>query len=391
MIFEQLSKKLNELDNICVQISTAHVQLPEYSQGYLAGKLRTFRYDIARRIVLWSQMHEVAVQSQSLVINPVPAKNPMMQASQQRFVPPNLDPEWASYLGLDELTQSLNSLQPDVEAQRAAARQTLLRFYSSALGTQQRQYLDPYFSDAFVAYLREKATGPVVIQDMLKLVEYHEDNPTGYSDAKMNDLYQSLIWSTDDSSQQLATHLESHYRNANFRVSISDDFLNRLIPQQPAMNLPIQENVLGARVRGNGRISNRLRIRFLPDNRQVNLRLEANGEVRSLTQAQRNGFTVDNQGQTRFQAFKNLAISRSGVQAGAAQAYSQTNSRVLRMRSELDPIPVVGWMARRIARDKIAASAPVVEQLADQKIQHSARQEIETLSLIHISEPTRPY
>ena len=60
VIFEQLSKKLNELDNICVQISTAHVQLPEYSQGYLAGKLRTFRYDIARRIVLWLSLIHIS-------------------------------------------------------------------------------------------------------------------------------------------------------------------------------------------------------------------------------------------------------------------------------------------------------------------------------------------
>ena len=378
VIFEQLSVKLNELDNLCVQISTSPVQSPEYAQGYLAGKIRTFHYDIARRIVLWSQMHRVAVQNQSIVINPVPEKNPLAQASRYRFVPPNLDPEWSTYLAMDELTESLNSLQPDTETQRAAARQTLLRFFSSALGTQQRQYLDPYFSNEFVGFLREKATGPVDIQDTLKLIEYHEKSPTGYSVAKMNDLYQSLLWSTDANSQQLATLLESHYRNANFRVSISDKFLNRLIPQQPEVNLPIQENVMGAQIRGNGRISNRLRIRLFPDNSKVNLRLEANGEVRSLTQAQKSGFTVDNQGHTRFKAFKNLAFSRSGLQADAAQAYSQTNSRVLRLRSELDAIPVVGWVARRIARDKIAASTPATEQLTNQKVQNSARQEIET-------------
>ena len=378
VIFEQLSGKLQELDDLCIQISTAPVQQPDYAQGYLAGQLRTFRYDIARRIVLWSQMHQIAVQNRSQIVNQVPERNPMVQTSEFQFVPPNLIPEWTAYLELDQLTQSLNSLQPDIETQRIAARQTLTRFFSSALKAQHRQFLDPYFSDQLIGYLREKAAAPVELGDMLKLIEYHEKTPSGYSAAKINELYQSLLWSTNESSQQLAALLDSHYRNANFRVSISDDFLNRMIPQQPETMLPIHETVMGARVRGNGRINNRLRIRLLPDNRRVNLRLEADGVVRSLTRAERSGFTVDNQGQTHYQAVKNLAIGRNGVQSDAARAYSQTKSKVLRMRSDYDPIPLVGWMARRIARDKIATSTPAVEYLADQKIQHSAKQEIET-------------
>ena len=378
VIFEQLSGKLQELDDLCIQISTAPVQQPDYAQGYLAGQLRTFRYDIARRIVLWSQMHQIAVQNRSQIVNQVPERNPMVQTSEFQFVPPNLIPEWTAYLELDQLTQSLNSLQPDIETQRIAARQTLTRFFSSALKAQHRQYLDPYFSDQLIGYLREKAAAPVELGDMLKLIEYHEKTPSGYSAAKINELYQSLLWSTNESSQQLAALLDSHYRNANFRVSISDDFLNRMIPQQPETMLPIHETVMGARVRGNGRINNRLRIRLLPDNRRVNLRLEADGVVRSLTRAERSGFTVDNQGQTHYQAVKNLAIGRNGVQSDVARAYSQTKSKVLRMRSDYDPIPLVGWMARRIARDKIATSTPAVEYLADQKIQHSAKQEIET-------------
>jgi len=378
VIFEQLRTKLQELDNICIQISDTPVHSAEYAQGYLAGQLRIFHYDIARRIVFWSQIHDIAVRNNSEVLNPQGEKLGMVQASQFRFVPPNLGSEWSGYLGLDELTQSLNSLNPDPKSQRDAARHTLTRFFSSAIKNEHRQFLDPYFDDQLLSYLRDEAAAPVDLQKMLKMIEYHEANLSGYSVAKMNDIYQSLLWSTDPASQQLATQMDGHYRNANFRVSISDEFLNRLVPQQPETNQPIHETVMGAKVRGNGRINNRLRIRLMPDNGQVNLRLEANGVVRSLTQARRNGFTVDNQGQTRYQAFQNLAIGRYGYHAGAAQAHSQTNSRVLRLRSELDPIPLVGWMARRIAKDKIAESTPATERMTDRRIESSAKQEIET-------------
>ena len=377
VIFQQLTTKLEELDNLCMQVSTVPVNSPEYAQGYLASRLRTFHYDIAKRVVLWSAMHNVAVHNQSQIVNEVPERNPMMQVSQFRFAAPNVGAEWSDYLALDELTQSFNSLNPNPKTQQSAARQTLTRYFSTALASEHHQFLDPYFDEQLLGYLRDKAAGPVNLSKLLTMIEYHEANPSGYSNAKVNDFYQSLLWSTDNTSQHLAAQLDSHYRNANVRISISDAFVNRMIPQQPESNLPINETVLGANIRGNGRLNNRLRIRLLPDNRKVNLRLEANGMFRSTTQARRSGFTVDNQGQTRYQAFKNLAISRHGVQGSPTQAFSETNSSVTRLRSNLDPIPLVGWMARRIAKDKIAQSTPLAEEMTDRRIEHSARQEIE--------------
>ena len=212
----------------------------------------------------------------------------------------------------------------------------------------------------------------------MRILERHEHDSTGYTSHQMNDFYQSLLWANDQASQNLAGQLEGHYRNANFRVSVSDKLINRLLPQTPDVEEPINEHIMGAQVQGKSRIQNRLFIRLIPDNRKVNLWLEANGQVRSLTQARQSGFRVDNVGNSRFQVFKRIAFHRSGIETDAPLAVSDTNSQVIGMRSNLDPIPVVGWVARRIAQNKLRESAPMTDQLTRDKVESGAKEQLET-------------
>jgi hypothetical protein len=125
--------------------------------------------------------------------------------------------------------------------------------------------------------------------------------------------------------------------------------LNLLLPDTGEVQEPVNENVLGAEVRGQSRVANRLQIRLIPDTSRIQMRLEAIGKVFSQTEAQRSGFTIQNVGDARFQVFKRLAIGRDGITADQPEAWSRSTNKMVGMQSELDGVPVLGWVARRVA------------------------------------------
>ncbi len=378
-VFEQLTYQLEKLNQIAVSVSTTPTTQPEYVQGPLATELRTFHYAIARRLMIWGYAHELA--KQDLVRFSDMSDEQVRQvifASQSRLNVAGVGSNWSEYLLLADLQAAFNSLQPKIDDQRRAARATLSRIYSPVLSQVQKEFLDQRVDENLISLLREKACTSVELPELMRMLERHEYDSNGYTSHKMNDFYQSLLWSNDLASQNLAGQLDGHYRNANFRVSVSEKLINRLLPQTPEIEQPINENVMGAQVQGNSRIQNRLLIRLIPDNRKVNLWLEANGRVRSLTQARQSGFRIDNVGNSRFQVFKQIAFNRSGVETGAPYAVSDTRSQVVGMQSNLDPIPVVGWVARRIAQNKIRESSPMTDQYTRQKLESGAKEQIDS-------------
>lgn len=379
LIFRQLAVQLQRLDEIAMSVSTVPVQWPEYVQGEFATELKTFHYDIARHLTIWMHVAQLASQNEKRFVD---IENQTVQnmilASRKKLALPGVGSNWSDYLSLDPLASAFDSLNPDPEQQRTASRETLSRYFSPVLNAEQREFLQSHFDDELINYLRIKATDEVNLTEFMTILEQHEAHGSGYTAHKVNDAYQSLLWSTDPLSQQLGAQVEAHYRNANFRVSVSDRLINRLIPQQPDMDQPIYENLMGAEIQGNSRVQNRLLIRLIPDNLKVNMRLEADGRVRSLTQARRSGFVVDNVGNSRFRVFKQLAFHRNGIESAAPYATSETNSRVIGMRSNLDPIPIVGWVARRIAQNKIAESTPATDQYTRQKLESLAKEQVDT-------------
>lgn len=378
-LFDQLAYQLQLLNQLAISVSTVPTAQPEYVQGALATELRSFHYDIARRLMVWSHLHQLAKQNRVRLsdLGDQQVKQ-LIQVSQSKLNITGVGSSWSEYLQLEKLTAAFNSLQPDVDEQRKAARLTLSRLYSPVLSKTQKTFLAEQFDEQLIGLLREKAAREIELPEFTRILEKHEYNTTGYTSHKLNGFYQSLLWSTDPASQNLASQLEGHYRNANFRVSVSDQLINRLLPQTGEIEQPIQDNVMGAQIYGNSRIQNRLLIRLIPDNRKVNLWLEANGKVRSLTQARQSGFRVDNIGHSRYRVFKQIAINRTGVQTDAPYAVSDTSSQVIGMSSNLDPIPVVGWVARKIARNKIQESAPMADLYTRQKVETGAKEQMET-------------
>jgi hypothetical protein len=210
--------------------------------------------------------------------------------------------------------------------------------------------------------------------------------------------WHQLRWSNDQRAVALAEHLNTYYRNANVRFAISGELLNLLLPQQPVMDEPVSDQILGARVFGRSQTSARLRVVLLPDMRRMRLGLEAIGEVDSDTAATKGPATVYSQGTAHFHARKMLSIDRHGLRVWRSQAEVDADNQLTDVETDFDALPFVGMLARAMAkqehddtsylasheiRDRVASKA---ESRFDQQV-HAQLRDAEKEFLEKIYEP----
>jgi len=279
---------------------------------------------------------------------------------------------------LDDLKREFNSLSPDSDRQKNAARTTLSRIYSPVLKPEQHDYLRQIFDPQLISTLRQSASQPVDVETLLQRIEQHEQHPTGATEFRLNDLYQDLVWSEDDRDETAAQAIQLHYRNANVRLAVSGELLNRMVPAMPATREPVSDRILGAAVSGQSYISNQLQVELVPDPDQVQLRLQTVGTVHSNTVARRDGFAIQNQGLARFQVFQRLAFGRDGIDSSERPvAYSTSDQRVVGMCSKLDGVPLFGRLARKIASQKLEDEAPRTQRLVQSKVEREASERMQ--------------
>lgn len=339
----------------------------------LINQVYQVRYCIDRRVAVWRTLLDIGAR-------PVPAsqESPFSLAKHGRISFRPLDDQWSDYLLLDEVKREFNSLNPDPDRQKSAARQTLGRIYSPVLKPEQKEFLQQAVDPQLISFLRQSAADPVDVRKLLQRMEQHEQSPSGATEFRLNDLYQDLVWSEDPRDQKAAQAILLHYRNANVRLSVSGELLNRLVPEMPATRERVSDQVMGAAVSGQSYISNRLQVQLIPDPNQVQLRLQTMGTVRSNTVARRDGFAIQNLGLARFQVFKRLAFGRDGVDSSELPvAYSTADQQVVGMRSKLDGVPLFGRLARKIASQKIEDEAPKTQKLVRDKVEREASERMQ--------------
>ena len=368
-LLRQFSQKLVELDQIITIVSQRFPDLPAALK--LTSELRRLHYDISKRVAIWTALHQLPPSQTT-------SDSPFSLVSGKRISFDRFDDGWKNYLRLANVEKAFGAMTPDSAQQKKAARQSLIRLYSPSLGPLQGAYVHQMLNTDDIELLKTAASGPIDHYRLIKAIEKFEHKPSGLAAHYINDQFQNLLWSDDPRNQQAAREIQTHYRNANIRLTVSDRMLNRLIPASPSVQQPVSERVMGADVNGHSHIQNSLSVQLIPDPTRLHLELKTNGRVDSDTVATKSGFEVRNSGLAKFQGFKRFAIDRFGNLDGQSSvAHADANQRLIGMRSKLDPFPVVNWIARRIARKQVADQAPRANMLLEEKVEGSARQQLE--------------
>jgi hypothetical protein len=183
--------------------------------------------------------------------------------------------------------------------------------------------------------------------------------------------------SDDELTARTQRWLEWNYRNANLRIVLSSDLLNRLVPQQKPVEEPVHDRILGVPTRGWSTSSARVAIRLIPDPQAVRFLLEAKGVVVARTTSRRDPVTVYSNSDSAFLARKQLELSAAGLKAWPTQAEVSNSSRLRDIETDFDDVPLLGPIVEGIARAKHAETEPAVRRVARRKVAARVQQEID--------------
>ncbi|MFV2068310.1 MAG: hypothetical protein ACC645_15170 [Pirellulales bacterium] len=221
-------------------------------------------------------------------------------------------------------------------------------------------------------------SGPIDTRRVMVELEEFELSSSP-SDARRVAFAHLLLSHSDlPAAKELARRIETHYRNANLRLAVSADLINRCMPQPPAEEQPVADTIAGARVRGRSQVSSRLSVRFIPDPGRIRLGLEARGTIDSNTAATRGPATFFSRGTTSYEAAKLILIGPTGVDLLPAIADAESVTVLTSLATQFDSLPLVRSLVRGMALAQHDQRLEDALREAERKVAGQIRQRFDT-------------
>jgi len=280
------------------------------------------------------------------------------------------DPEVPLVLSrLDELTRAADSLAAQLGAGPLA---TSVRRAKHALARRLAVWENGVGADFAI-----DGGQPGFFGLLLRYIEQYEQTGSP-ADARL--LAQTCVVlgnSPESGRQELSRRLETHYRNANVRLVLTAELLNRLMPDRQTERRNVDDVVLGRPVHGRSVTTSDVHVRLIPDPSRLRLALEISGLVSSLTSASAGPATFYNDSRATYLAQKEIELGTWGLRVEPAQVDVDNDVRLRSLRTSFDLIPLVGAVATEIAYREHQQSQPEMSREVEEKIAARARQQID--------------
>ena len=350
------------------------------AENAASGKLRRAGYALERRLVVWKQtvlagglrapaggaVHGDAGQLSACLaaVDALTRGKPQGQA-------------WSQYLTLESLRELADGRTVTEDQARAVAKAVLQRLDRIPMNPRQRQFIAEKPIAALRAELRRWASRPVEFREVLEHLEQYEKAATAGDARLLGEDGRRLALSPSAEQRELGQWLESNYRNANVRVAVAGQLLNRLIPERPDECQDVDDVVAGRTVHGESVTSTEVAVRLIPDPQRVRMTLEIQGEVTALTHSESGPATFYNDSQSSYRAWKEIQIGPRGMVLRPAQVAVSNELQLRSVSTDFDPIPLVGPLAQEIARSQHESKRCQMSAEVEEKIQARAKEQID--------------
>ena len=360
-LIEQLSAQPLPASDIRAQLladlQTARKQIEQMAASEQdwtkkAGLLRV-QFGLARRLEVWEAIHGLGAPLHTQIV-------PDDQASlrlEQCLVAVNATTKgtregeaWRRSVQFDALQAALGREDETPGERQRLARQALGRMVAARANPEQQSVANSAAVTEFDVALREWAADEINLCRLLGDLEQFEANRLPHLAESISEQRQSLLYSTSEAEQAVGKRIEQHYRNANVRMAISEDLMNRFLPKPQVFDASVDDMIMGASVSGYSRTLNQLKLRLIPDERKIRLGLEAHGVVHSNTGASSGPVTIYNRGETTYVARKLVLVSATGLHIWPAVAEARAASDTRRIESKYDSIPLLNSIVRNMAQ-----------------------------------------
>ena len=334
--------------------------------------LRRSAYGLERRLAIWRLVAQSA--------NPTrPRPKPADLRATINIVRLHLQgadhgPEWDRYLQLDRMYGLSSDGSSSSWSERSdAAADVLRRMQAQHLSQPQQQLLQSAALRPYQQQLRQWVTAGIDLQRLLSTVERFESDPA--TSAPLAREVSCLAMSPDH--QLLWQAFDTHYRNANGRVSVSAEFLQRMAPSAHRIASRIRRELDGVEVRGQNNGWSRLQVALVPDTHRIHVDLRAVGAVQSRTVAAKGPVRLFNTGRSRFAAEKSLVWDPREFRVSPARADAHSGLDLNAVQSDFDGVPLVGWMVRQLARQEHDQRRGLFRRSVQRSVAQAARQRLD--------------
>ncbi len=271
---------------------------------------------------------------------------------------------WRQYLLCDQLRRCLSD--PAKGEHRALARRAIQRFMAAERDSRFHDWLQDAPFEQWERALRSWAVLPIDSVQLVHDLESFETDAFPRGRRELADLLDALQWT--DADGEVLRQLNAHYRNANLRVGISVDLVERFAPQETQRREAVAETILGTPVRGASHVSARSRLFLEPCADAWLIGVAAEGRMDSSTWSSRGPATVYNDTDGNFAVSQRVRIDHLGVRAEQSQASAHTNSRLSGLETSVDGVPLLGWLTRQIVLNQYEGLRGEAQREAEWKL-----------------------
>lgn len=378
---EAVQADQEDLEPLCARLDATARQADKLATRLkpwaLASQLRRVNYALRRRIDVWRGL--LASDGAQLAAAEPDAANLALALGQiDELTADHAEGRaWRSYLLLDALDPPSDTTSDDAHA-RELARRILGRLAQTPLDEHQREFLKAEPFQALGRELRRMAAAPIDPAQMLDAVECYEESRLPSDARRLADECMWLAILPTDARQAVAQRMTNHYRNANLRIVLTADLLNRMLPPRPAEYEMIHDVVLGNPVHGQSMAETRLSIQLIPDPSRLLLALQISGEVAALTSSTSGPATFHNASQSVYVARKPMEITMRGIRLWPAEVERVNNATRLRgVKTDLDAIPLIGPLVQGVARSQHESNQPDIQREVEMKTAMRAKTRID--------------
>ena len=220
--------------------------------------------------------------------------------------------------------------------------------------------------------------GPTAARDTLRLLaalEAFESAPQAANATAVRVAQAAVAATPTASAQSVARAVHDHYLAPNVRIAVHQDFVTRLLPESTVTTGPLQDFVLGRKVRGTRTVEQSTAVRFVPDTSSIRLELLINGEVASRTVTEAGPVAIHSRGAATFIVRKPITLSASGLAFNAAVGTASNQSQLADIETSFDAVPIMGSIVRNIARSQHDESrAEATREVNDRIITRACRE-----------------
>ena len=175
----------------------------------------------------------------------------------------------------------------------------------------------------------------------------------------------------------LTRTVADHYLTPNVRIAVHQKFVERMMPESTVKTAPMQDFVLGRKVRGTSTVEQSMSIAFVPDADHIRFELLVRGEVDSRTVTDAGPAAIHSRGAASFTVRKPMSLSPAGLAFGTALGAASNQSQLATIQTSFDGVPIMGSIVQKIVRNQHDESKPQAAREVNEKIITRACREVD--------------